>query len=343
MKMPKNIVAVTAGIIVGILLLGAVAVLGVGVGRLAISKNQRGKLKDDWRQFYQRNPFPSRENVVKEKENNKTIEFWFSELMTALRKHQIEPEKKSPSMFKGLLDEKRNEMLDLAKRAGVVCPDKFAFGFGRYLASGNLPAPENVPILTQQLLITENLLRLCIESNNVKEIVSIERDDFDAGAAESGTRARGRRGAAVEAPPPVGVVPGVPTARPGEITGDALSGKLHFVFEFKAKESVVWEVLNRLASHGMIVVVTSVQLDNEGADIAKLGGPDAEGAAKRSEAEAETASPKTGAKEKPAAAETAGGGETKFPTREERKVCGLSKSLPMRVKIEMDVYRFKGE
>lgn len=342
MKMPKNIIAVIAGIVVGILLLGAVAMLGVGVGRLAISKNQRGKLKDDWRQFYQRNPFPSRENVLKEKENNKTIELWFSELMTALRKHQIEPEKKSPSMFKGLLDEKRNEMLGLARKAGVACPDKFSFGFGRYLASGNLPAPENVPILTQQLLITEDLLRLCVESNNVKEIVSIERDEFDAGAGESGTRARGRRGAAVEAPP-AAMVPSVPIARPGEITGDALSGKLHFVFEFKAKESVVWEVLNRLARHGMIVVVTSVQFDNEGVDIVKLGGPEGEGAEKKSEAEAETAPRKTAAKSGPATGEKAGGGETKFPTREERKVCGLSKSLPMRVKIEMDVYRFKGE
>jgi hypothetical protein len=340
--MSKNNVVIVISTVVVLVLLGVLAVLLVGVGRLTISQKQLSRLKGEWRQFYQRNPFPSQENVLKEKENNKTILLWFDDLMKTLRVNQIEPGKnKSASLFRDVLVEKRNKMLELA--AGKV-PDKFGFGFGRYLAGGAPAAPENVPILTQQLLITEELFHLFLTSN-VKEIVSITREEFDAagGTAEAGAtgsgRSRLRAGAAVP-PPGMTPTPSVVGAKPGTIEGDALYGRLHFVFEFKAKESVVWEVLNRLAACNMIVVVTSVQMDSEGEDVVKLGVPTSaeKGAGVVPEAEVESGKDvpkvraKTDLKEK-----------ERIPSRRERLVCGQAKALPMKVRMEMDVYRFRGE
>ena len=345
MKVPKNIMVVVGVVIVVLLLLGAVFVLGVGVWRLAKSEKQLGKLKGQWKEFYQKSkPFPSRENVLKEKENNQTIDNWFSKLMKALRKHQVEPENKSPSMFKGVLDEKRNKMLALARESDKdIVKSDFAFGFSRYLASGNLPAPENVPTLTQQLLIIEDLFGLLVESN-VKEVLAIEREEFDAAGGEGDGH-----GFAPLPPGMPGLSPGPQARRPGAIEGESLYGKLHFVFEFRAKESAVWDALNRLANHGMIVVVTSVQLDSEGPDVLKMIGAGAGEAAKGPGAEAveDEAQPRRSVTRKTKKPEAAvapkAEEEKKIPTRQERVVSGPTKAFPVKARVEVDVYRFKGE
>jgi len=341
-------------VVVVLLLAGAAAMLGVGAWRLAKSETNLKRLKGEWRRFYEQgNPFPSRENVLKEKKNNETIEFWFTEVMKELRKDQIVPGKNpSPSAFGDDLSRERDKMSELAKAKGVSIPKDFAFGFERYLAGKGavLPASENVPYLRQQLETIERLYNLIVESD-VKAIESIERDQFDA--LTEGT-----------APKPSVSMPGTGTEglgamKPGTMQGDALYGKLHFAVTVKARENIVWDVLNRLAKQDTIIVVTSVQMDGEGLDVVKAALPTSaekdEGTAveattrawptggllarRAAERAAAAAAEKEKAKEKPKEKEA----DSRIPSRQERLICGPSKAAPARVKIELDVYRFKEE
>jgi len=123
MKASKNIFVVIASVVVALLLVGAAAMLGVGAWRLASSEGNLKGLKGTWRQFYEQgNPFPSRENVVKEKKNNETVDFWFAEIMKELRKGQVAPNmglvgrlrQKVRDLLRGLMSQRRrNANLDL--------------------------------------------------------------------------------------------------------------------------------------------------------------------------------------------------------------------------------------
>jgi hypothetical protein len=355
MKASKNIFVVVGSVVVVLLLVGAAMMLGVGAWRLTRSETNLKRLKGQWRQFYEQgNPFPSRENVLKEKKNNETIEFWFTEVMKELRKDQIVPDmgKNSASLFGDDLGRERDKMRALAEARGVSIPGEFAFGFDRYLAGRGavLPTTENVPYLRQQLETIERLYNLIVESD-VKAIESIERDPFDAVTEET-------------APKPSVSMPGTGTEgrramKPGTMQGDALYGKLHYAVTFKTRENIVWDVLNRLAKQDMIIVVTSVQMDGEGLDVVKaalptsaakdegtaveattratpMGGLLAKRAAERAAA---AAAEKEKAKGKPKEKEA----DSRIPSRQERLICGPSKAAPARVKIELDVYRFKEE
>ena len=357
MKASKNIVVVVVSVIVVLLLLGAAAMLVVGGYRLRDSRKKLTTLKDEWKQFYQQEPFPSRENVLKVKEDNKVIDQWFDELTKALRQDQVLPGKnKSAALFKDLLVDTRNKMVALAAEKKVTMPDKFAFGFSRYLASGELPAPENVPYLAQQLLIIESLYRLFLDAD-IKELTSVQREEFDApNAAENEAKLHAQEGAP-------GMPPGsrAEATKPGVVEGDALYGKLHFVFEFKAGERAVWDVLSRLANQGMIVVVTSVRIDSAGLAAVKAALPTVGEKAAEAAEEAPAKGPprpqglqarleaarKAKAEKDQAAVEAAKVMERaapqRIPSRQERLVSGPSKSLPVNVRIELDVYRFKAE
>jgi len=355
MRASKNIFVVMGSVVVVLLLLGAAAMLGVGAWRLAKSEAKLKRLKGDWRRFYEQNdPFPSRENVLKEKKNNETIDFWFAELMKELRKDQIVPGKsKSASAFGDDLGRERDKMRALAVAKGVSIPDGFAFGFDRYLSGRGavLPSAENVPYLRQQLETIERLYSLMIESD-VKAIVSVEREEFDA-ATEGPSASVPSGGPAVAAGTGEEGL-----GKPGTVHGEALYGKLHFAFVFKARENTVWDVLNCLAKQDMIIVVTSIQVDGEGLDVVKValptaaekdGGGEAEeavtkatprgGLLARKAAERAAAAAAEKAKEKSKVKETV----SRIPSRQERVICGPSKAAPARVRIELDVYRFKEE
>lgn len=108
----------------------------------------------------------------------------------------------------------------------------------------------------------------------------------------------------------------------GLIGKDDLLAKLHFIFEFKAKESSVLNILDRLAAHKMFVVVSSLQFEKMGMDVKKHKKPIDRDREKLTE-EAR--------------------GPEEIPSRLERLLSGPALEKPMNVTIEMDVYRFKGE
>jgi hypothetical protein len=122
--------------------------------------------------------------------------------------------------------------------------------------------------------------------------------------------------------------------------------------------------LNQLARQDLIIVVTSVKVDGEGLDVVKAalpaatekeGGKGDGGAAVTAGASRGDARAARRAAERAAAAERAkekekekenekpkeAATDARIPSRQERVICGPSKAAPARVKIELDVYRFK--
>jgi len=294
MKMHKNIV----GGVVVMLLFGSVGfLLFKGINRLSNTRKKLEKSMMELSNYYRNDPFPSEENVAQEKKNVEVLQNWFGELIRNLREGQIEPkEDKSPSTFMDLLGDRKNGLIKLAKSSGAALPKNFAFGFDRYFASSVPPAPDDVPRLTQQLTIIEDLCKVLLEER-VKEIVAIGRSEFEDKRSRAASD--------------------IKNADTGGM--DDLYTKMHFVFEFKAKENSVWSILNCLTSHHMFIIPTLLQFEKQGEDI--LGSKPKGEESRESE-------------------EKAADRFDDFPSRRERLVCGQEFETPMMVKLEVDVYTF---
>jgi len=327
MKARKKVILIVGLCVVSLLFAGSAILLFRGIKLFGAEEKKLTRSKGELETFYRKNPFPSRKNVLCEGENARITEDWMKKLMRELMKGHIEAGKPSPSKFKSLFSRKKNSFMEMAIKSGTAVNEGFAFGFTRY-AGGVLPAPEDVPVLTKQLVIIEKLFTFLCEEK-VKEVISIEREVFETDLAARDTRtsarssagrtrrSRGsRRTVRKQTPSPAGQ---------GESVVDAkdLYSKLHFIFVFKAKETAIMNILNLLASDDMFVVVTSVNVSKEEADV--LAG----GAVKVSEEDEVDTKP-----ERDAAVQ---------PTRMERMVAGLELEVPKKVYLELDVYSFKAD
>jgi hypothetical protein len=320
------------------------------------------------RNYYVRNPFPSTANVDKEVENVRVVEEWYGKLLGALKGGEIAPQQKTPSTFMTLLSNTKNALVAQARPnqpSGTALPKDFAFGFDRYMAIGSLPAPADVPRLTQQLMITEQICRILFEER-ARGLLAIRRDEFEDVAAPP------QEGAAPSARPltrlpvtPEAAGEGVGQPKPDEVKQagilkeGALYARMHFSVSFKATEKELLGILNRLSRHDMFAVVSSLRMDKAENDVAAVksapAGPAADvespratspsaektsARARRSPGRAAAApAPEVASGSEPAPAEEKA---KATGTRLERLVCGPAMEKPMTVKMELDVYRFAG-
>jgi flagellar basal body-associated protein FliL len=277
-----------------------------------VLESGRGRLVN----FYDRDPFPSHTNVVVEKSNAALMRQWREDLLRTLSANQVAAPGKTPAQFEIFLTAKSKELRDSAARNGVRLPAGFSFGFARYADGRALPeAREDLPThLAEQLVIVEHICRLLFDSK-VSELVSVVRDEFPIERGESfgapvspgtpaGSGGPGRLKRLQQAPA------AAQPAAAGEKAPAAPSyRKLHFIFELRAGEPVVVDVLNRLAADPVFIVVTSVEVETV-ADL-QLG-----------------AQPKREDVTNATARVTA------------KVVCGPELTEPAQVKIDLDVYRF---
>ncbi|MBN1558556.1 MAG: Amuc_1100 family pilus-like protein [Lentisphaerae bacterium] len=318
----KRIVLIVAGGIAVLLVLGAAFLLFRGIRGFAEAERKLQNAEAKLRRFYGEDPFPSRENVARVRENADVLEQWGEKLVAALGEGQIEVPQKTPSTFMNLLSVTENGLVRLAEASGTDLPDGFTFGFGRYSAQGILPAPGDVPRLTEQLMLVDRLCRILLDER-VRAITRLERETFerDETAEPEAARAPARRTRRPARRPARG--------ESGEDAPDAVGpegsfdffSKQHFSMAFTAHERAVVGILNRLAAEPLFLVVTSVRVTKPRGDVELPS----------FSVEAET----------PGAVSGAGGGES--PSRRERIVCGPEKAVPMEVTLELDVYRFAGQ
>jgi len=285
-----------------LLIIGSVVLVILGFGKLKTTERELRLKRKRLASFYRLEPYPSKGNVVREARSQLNLESWFSNLVSEASAKQLEPRERSPSRFMELLGQTRRKLLADADAEAVEVPQEFHFGFQRYFTEGSqLPSPDHVPRLTQQLVVIDHLCR-AMYAEKVSRILTVTRQEFEGAGA--GSRPRRLRQGAVDAN--VGII--------GE---EDLYAKLRFVVTFESDEHAVVGILNRLASHELFIVPTKLEFSKVGEDVRQH----------QKERESEDAG-------------QAGKATVKL-SRVERIVCGLPLEAPVSVKLSVDVYRFR--
>jgi hypothetical protein len=274
-------------------------------------------------ELYGQKPFPSESNIEIDKENVRAIDARRKGLINRLSQTELVRPHKTPSTFQIFLSETRKQLFQAAVRSGASVPENFAFGFGAYADSGALPSPlGDVPSrLAEQLTIVDYLCRILFDEK-VHELNAVQREEVESGLPDV------RVSSAPSVVPSGPGRPGRPAPRSAHVqatsskVGDAGAGethrKLHFALEFKAKERSVVGIINRFAKDPMFIVVTGVELERTGGEtVGSTPGSDA---------------PRDSSVPAPAAL-----------SRQERQVSGPEMEAPVRVRLDVDVYRFNEE
>jgi hypothetical protein len=317
MRRRNIIVGLLATVIVLVYVLCGVLLWRGAVALWAV-KGQLDSSKGELEMLFAHDPFPSEQNLADERQNLSVLQGEFGRLLASLSEGQVEPVEQGPPKFIAQFWETQKDLLAKAKDAGITVPKDFPFGFARHMP-GALPAPQDVPRLTQQLRIVQNLCGM-LYASHISELRGFGREEFETGVSSgpivpeepAAPRVRGRR---VEAGPS-----SLNMVRPdaGQIAPGELYGRWHFVTQFAAKENALIEVLNQLAKSKMFVVVTRLEVTGEDKPFAR-------------------AAEKAAAENKPEAGATTNA-PAEPPARELRIACGRDASVS--VKLELDVYQF---
>jgi len=359
----KKIILIAALSVGALLFLLAAFLLVRGVLKLREANDLLGREKQKLSAYYLRDPFPSKANIDLEKQNRDMLDNWFDSLFEQLSGMNVSSEENSPSKFVRNFEDVRKRLHKRAveRNATIDGGLEFGFGFERYFDSGELPKPDVVPQLSEQLMIVERVCEMLFDSG-IKVLEQIDREVLEDGssgkkstatvstaapAAEANTRSARRptpksrkstskktKAAEEEPLPEVG----------------RLYTKMHFGLHFKAKEDAFLTLMNALAADpNMFVVVTAVQIQKLLPELVPVYVAEDEGAKLPQPSSAlpllpmmpgfpgAPAVPKPDVKEAP----------KQVPpwerTKDERIVTGPSVELPTDVTLEFDVYKFVEE
>jgi len=302
----------------------AVAAASVVLFRGLAESNRTRSARDDARRrlesFYNRNPFPSVENVEIEKRNLETAREWSRELLAELQHADIRVTERQPRVFSS---RRESIIADLIATAPVgeagekVVASDFAFGFDAY-KGGQSADTADVQRLIRQLLITEQLIRAAYDSK-VLRIAAISRDQFESGGspAAAASQGGGRRGG--------GEAVAEETAQDThEIDGPVPMTVERFTMQLTANEVSLVELMNRIAKLPVFAVVTRLDFSKQGSDY------------------------KAPPQEREAAGAGLAGGPTALAnpqpvSRTARLVTGRDLEAPLSVTLDIEVYSFAGE
>ena len=252
--------------IFGIVLLGIVGVAGYFLFTGLAAAADAGKARDDAKRkleaHYRATPFPTSENIEKEKGNLEIIQQWHESVLDDLRAFDVsvEERERNPAVFNSSRETITARLQEGAKRANTnsVTSADFLFGFERY-KSGELAMPDNVPRLMTQLKMVEILVEALYKAE-IKELSLVKREVFEDAqpateqsiAPSSGRRAA--RAAATQSAPAAG------RSQPTAISDD-IKSKETFDFTFVADEESLVALLNILSEMPMFVVVKSLSIE----------------------------------------------------------------------------------
>lgn len=331
-----QLITVSVCAVGAIALLVAGYVLFRGISRFGQAREDLGAAQSTLEGFYREPVFPSAKNVQQEQSNKQELERWYHALAAELRKGNVVSNERSPSAFKTVYLEKTLERLsDAAQSAGTELPTGFGFGFERYAGTPTLPRPDDVPRLMEQLVLVNRVCRILF-ANRVKALTAVGRATFEdqpigapavaapAPAPAPGRRASPRGGRAQPAATPTKVV----SQDPGVVSQGALFGKYRFVIEFSAKESALIGVLNALVASPSFSVVKVMRLKKDIPVLMPVAGL---------QAAAAPGIPIPGFGAPPATAAPPVRLGPSYP------VSGVEMEIPMQVRVELDIFKFKGD
>lgn len=309
MQSRQKMIVIALAVVLSLLFLGSVALVVLKFIHFTDAERVLKGDKNRLEFLYGQNPFPSAANLHVEKENIQTIRQEVLDLQAAMGSGQIEPVVQSPARFITQFFDTQRNLLSKASAAGIAVPKAFDFGFGRHM-KGDLPAPQDVPRLTQQLKIVEALCQ-ALYAGNIISLDALSRQEFevDAVTGAGGKVAPAARAREIDLKNSV-------DAGAGLVPQGQLYGRWRFSVQFKARESGLMKILNGLANSSIFMVVTRLEIKGDEKVFERKDGAGA------------------------AVKETAGGEtEKEAPkTRDYRVVCGRENLLT--VKMDVDVLQF---
>ncbi len=301
----KKIIFLSVAAVLAVMFIASAVLLFRGIREFQREEARVNNKKTQLHKYYDKEPFPSSVNVDVERENVATAMKWFERTMTDLRERQVDTGyERSPSVFILNLQDKYRTITDMFPRN-----ESISIGFERYLAEDmRTPRPAEVPRLTEQLAIIEELVTI-LNKAGVKKLGKIDREVFE-GAGQpvesAGYRSRGSGAARIR------------NSGAGLVAEDSLYGKYRFVLDFEAEEEAVLKTLNGLVDHDLFVVVVYISMEKPKGDVRHPG-------------------------EIAVTERKAGDDEGEYPLREDRLVSGLQLEKPMSIRLELDVYKFAEE
>jgi len=327
-----QIITISVCAVGAIALLLSTVVLYRGVSGFKTASGSLKTARSKLERFYREPVFPSAANVQLEKANAGQVDRWYDELAAQLRKGNVVSKERSPSAFKTVyLARTLERLFREAQAAGTELPDGFGFGFERYAGTPTLPRPDDVPRLMEQLVLINRFSRILF-ANRIKAVSAVERAVFEdlvqaAPAPEPvQTRRNVRRNTRQTAAPAPAAVK---SAEPGVVPEGGLFGSYRFAIEFTAKETALLGVLNALSASPSFTVIKIVRLNKNVPELMPVV---------QQAAEARVALPVPGfGAAAPATPQPVVRLGPNYP------VSGLELEIPMQVRMELDVYKFKGD
>ncbi len=208
----------------------------------------------DLKRLGDRVPFPNEANVAAAETNRIRIEAFFNGVMDRFLQRQFRPPSMEPARFPQYLQRAIQTMNLSAVSNNVAVPERFMYGFDRY-AKGQPPAKAEIPRLAWQVHVIETITR-AIFSAKIRELSAVARHVFEDEVKPDGAAPPGA--GEVAAPGPAG---GVAAGYLRDARG--LYVRERAVFEFRARESSVWEILNVLPRLPVFCVVSDIDLQND--------------------------------------------------------------------------------
>ncbi|MGD0017047.1 MAG: hypothetical protein ABSC38_06000 [Verrucomicrobiia bacterium] len=218
-------------------------------------KNAIGKLKDMeanlsanrtlLEQMHANKPYPSKENVELLQKDLQRFTKQYEALRDAIGKGELKvPDKLDPIVFQQSLYQKWDRLQQSAASANIKLPERFTFGFGRYLnaapctdAKGDECA-RRLRLLMTELLATEKITDVLIRSG-VEDIRAVRR-------------------AEVEPNPGPDTLGALPERNPA-----SLYETLPFEFQFDCTLTGLREVLNGLLHSEYLFIIRSLTVSTE--------------------------------------------------------------------------------
>ncbi|MDI6773790.1 MAG: Amuc_1100 family pilus-like protein [Verrucomicrobiota bacterium] len=325
--MKTNIFVIIGAATVAVLVAVAAFLLYGEIERFNSVKGDVDSAMRTLRNFYRNKPFPSLENVERERKNAQVCADWRGRLTDDLRQGEIKVVQVSPAILLTLLSDAKKELVQEAEKHGAALPPRFEFGFEKY-AGGIMPSPTDVMRLNEQLLIVQAVCRAVFEEG-AAALTRVAREEFEEQKTPGALETSGRRHAARE-----------PAKAEAKTAEKVVYTRQSFALDFKAKESSVVRILNRLAKLGAFTVVTFLDAQNEWTGVKPSPAQAAEeidvAAAGRPSARTPAAKPDGADK-----AEEKVPARLVWPQREDRVVSGPTLEKPLQARMNVTVYKFE--
>ena len=258
-------IVIGGGVLLGLACVGISVVFVLALRESQATKTKRDAAYQDLTKMYQAKIFPDDQNITQIRDDQQTLETWLVSATNVLAKSDVPKEKLSPSQFKSRLENEIREMTRQFNEGNPRVGAEFRFGFDKYKGGELPPDADDVMIrLNQQLDIIQQIMTQLVEAKIVK-LDDVTREVFEdggtSGQPQQNAPAAGRRTQRATS------AAAVSAGGASVVKSSAANPELEVLFDrqrfgvmFQAHPEMLADVLNRLSSMDLFVVLAEMEL-----------------------------------------------------------------------------------